>query len=131
MSEGEDVRVCRGVEQEVREGKTIDDYGSFDLIHRFMTLSNECESDETRESIVIASLTHNYSPHLEPNIETASSSTQLRSILVNTARDCLCEYLSRWRQIRRRNGGSINTSGEGDSRKVNIVRLPPIFLIYF
>jgi hypothetical protein len=77
---------------------------------------------------VVDNLNHNYSPHLEPSVETASSTVQLRSELLDTAKDCLLSYLLKWRITRRESQGPGGESGvagrrTNDSRKVDIVRL--------
>lgn len=73
----------------------------------------------------MANLTHNYSPHMKPNVESASPTKGLRTSLGTTARDCLRIYLDRWR-LGRRNG---KNGGSGDSRKVDMVS-SIFYLIY-
>lgn len=73
----------------------------------------------------MANLTHNYSPHMKPNVESASPTKGLRTSLTTTARDCLRIYLEKWR-IDRRNG---KTGTSGDSRKVDMVSSICIFHI--
>ncbi|GAA5852101.1 hypothetical protein JCM9279_005057 [Rhodotorula babjevae] len=111
-SERDAVLVPRGVEEEVRGGKGVDEY-------------------------ILDNLNRNYSPHLKPDVESASTTVGLRNELRTEARDALGSYLARWRARRRggeeeRGGGTEGrgvgaaaregASGtEGDSRKVDMV----------
>ncbi|GAA5972182.1 hypothetical protein JCM11641_002531 [Rhodosporidiobolus odoratus] len=88
----DEVEVVRGVREEVRRSRTIDDY-------------------------VLDNLNRNYSPHLQPSVEAASPTIELRASLIMTARDCLLSYLMKWR-ARRRNG---EDEAVVDSRKVDMV----------
>ncbi|GAA5904811.1 hypothetical protein JCM8208_001362 [Rhodotorula glutinis] len=108
------VWVPRGVEEEVRGGKGVDEY-------------------------ILDNLNRNYSPHLKPDVESASTTVGLRNELRTEARDALGSYLARWRARRRggegeeegeaggegRGAGAAARRGadgkEGDSRKVDMV----------
>lgn len=71
----------------------------------------------------MANLTRNYAPHLQPDVETAPSTVELRTMLGTTARDCLVGYLSKWRVARK--AGRDGLKGANDSRKVDMVRFAP------
>ncbi|GAA5939746.1 hypothetical protein JCM3775_001615 [Rhodotorula graminis] len=108
------VWVPRGVEDEVKAGKGIDEY-------------------------ILDNLNRNYSPHLKPDVESASTTVGLRNELRTEARDALGSYLARWRARRRGGEGDEGREGEGqgagadaaarggalgsegDSRKVDMV----------
>ncbi|GAA5879657.1 hypothetical protein JCM3774_002398 [Rhodotorula dairenensis] len=94
MSVADQVSVCRGVREEVLAMRTVDQY-------------------------VLESLNHNYSPHIKPDVESASSTAGLRASLTAAARDCLLSYLLKWRAARRSGEGDSGLAG--DSRKVDIV----------
>lgn len=68
---------------------------------------------------MLESLNHNYSPHIKPDVESASSTAGLRASLTAAARDCLLSYLLTWRAARRSGEGEHDLAG--DSRKVDIV----------
>lgn len=106
------ISIPAGLEFEIQPAKTIDDYSEL-----FCRGQIELEIDNV--VIVLASLTRNYSPHLMPDIESATATSQLRVVLSTTARDCVRVYLSKWRILRRE--GKISVPG--DSRKVDMVRL--------
>ncbi|GAA6028594.1 hypothetical protein JCM8097_007301 [Rhodosporidiobolus ruineniae] len=95
---GEEVEVVRGLREEVRAARTVDEY-------------------------VLDNLNRNYSPHLQPSVEHAASTVELRASLAMTARDCLLSYLMKWRALRRDGGeeGEGLRAGMGDSRKVDMV----------
>ncbi|CEQ41527.1 SPOSA6832_03250, partial [Sporobolomyces salmonicolor] len=93
IAPGDEVSVCRGLKAEVLDNKTIDDY-------------------------VLDNLNRNYSPHIKPDVESASSTVELRTMLGATARDCLLSYLMKWRASRR--GGADDLTAN-DSRKVDMV----------
>lgn len=68
----------------------------------------------------MANLNRNYSPHIKPDVESATPTVELRTMLGVTARDSLRAYLIKWREARR---GSEGGKGAGDSRKVDMVSL--------
>lgn len=107
----DEIVIPDGLEFEVSAGTTIDGY-SRSFLPSALFIS-DCFA-----STVMASLTRNYSPHLKPDVETADSTSQLRSILGTTARDYAREYLVKWRSARRSGGMNIV---EGDSRKIDMV----------
>lgn len=72
---------------------------------------------EHLRATVIANLNRNYSPHLQPDVESAPPTVELRAMLMTTARDSVLSYLKRWREARK-TGGMHNSN---DSRKVDIV----------
>ncbi|GAA6016850.1 hypothetical protein JCM11491_001827 [Sporobolomyces phaffii] len=81
---------------------------------------------KTIEDYIVDNLNHNYSPHLQPSVETANPTVQLRTQLVETAKDCLLSYLLKWRVARREGEGDVDRAGIGgrrsnDSRKIDIV----------
>ncbi|BGP33373.1 hypothetical protein JCM10296v2_005173 [Rhodotorula toruloides] len=94
MAPGDEVTVCKGVLDEVRSARTIDEY-------------------------ILNNLNRNYSPHLKPNVELAATTVELRNSLAMTARDCLMSYLLKWRAARRSGEGEDGMAG--DSRKVDMV----------
>ncbi|BGP09381.1 hypothetical protein JCM10049v2_005249 [Rhodotorula toruloides] len=94
MAPGDEVTVCKGVLDEVRSARTIDEY-------------------------ILDNLNRNYSPHLKPNVESAATTVELRNSLTMTARDCLMSYLLKWRAARRSGEGEDGMAG--DSRKVDMV----------
>uniref|UniRef100_A0A0K3C490 BY PROTMAP: gi/472583522/gb/EMS21155.1/ TGF beta receptor associated protein [Rhodosporidium toruloides NP11] gi/647396884/emb/CDR39543.1/ RHTO0S04e06238g1_1 [Rhodosporidium toruloides] n=1 Tax=Rhodotorula toruloides TaxID=5286 RepID=A0A0K3C490_RHOTO len=94
MAPGDEVTVCKGVLDEMRSAKTIDEY-------------------------ILDNLNRNYSPHLKPNVESAATTVELRNSLTMTARDCLMSYLLKWRAARRSGEGEDGMAG--DSRKVDMV----------
>ncbi|GAA6015822.1 hypothetical protein JCM10207_008808 [Rhodosporidiobolus poonsookiae] len=101
IAPGDEVEVLKGVRAEVAEGKTIDEY-------------------------ILDSLNRNYSPHLQPSVEAAASTVELRASLTLTARDCLLSYLMKWRAARRsgeddEGGMGAVLVGKADSRKVDMV----------
>ncbi|GAA5872000.1 hypothetical protein JCM1840_004768 [Sporobolomyces johnsonii] len=93
IAPGDDVSVCRGLKAEVLDNKTIDEY-------------------------ILDNLNRNYSPHIKPDVESATSTVELRTMLGATARDCLLSYLMKWRARRR---GGADDSTANDSRKVDMV----------
>ncbi|GAA6019435.1 hypothetical protein JCM8202_001808 [Rhodotorula sphaerocarpa] len=90
----DEISVSRGVRDEVLACRTVDDY-------------------------ILDNLNHNYSPHLKPDVESASTTVGLRASLQAAARDCLLSYLLKWRAARRSGEGEMSLAG--DSRKVDIV----------
>ena len=66
----------------------------------------------------MTNLNRNYSPHLKPDVESASPTIELRTMLAITARDSVRGYLTKWRSLRRAGTGSTFA---GDSRKVDMV----------
>ncbi|TNY19371.1 hypothetical protein DMC30DRAFT_448017 [Rhodotorula diobovata] len=101
MGPRDEVAVWRGVEGEVRSGKGVDEY-------------------------ILDNLNRNYSPHLKPDVESASTTVELRNSLRREARDALGSYLMQWR-VRRRGGQpegeeeGFGSGTAGDSRKVDMV----------
>ncbi|GAA5956387.1 hypothetical protein JCM21900_000171 [Sporobolomyces salmonicolor] len=93
IAPGDEVSVCRGLKAEVLDNKTIDDY-------------------------ILDNLNRNYSPHIKPDVESASSTVELRTMLGATARDSLLSYLMKWRASRR---GGADDATANDSRKVDMV----------
>ncbi|GAA5825001.1 hypothetical protein JCM11251_006058 [Rhodosporidiobolus azoricus] len=91
MGEGERVDVVRGVEGEIRRGRTMDEY-------------------------ILDNLNRHYSPHIQPSVESAPSTVELRESLAFVAREGLIGYLTKWRE--RRRSGQMHA---GDSRKVDMV----------
>ena len=71
----------------------------------------------------MTNLNRNYSPHIKPNVESASSTVELRTMLGVAARDSARVYLTKWRVARRGTPGRIALAG--DSRKVDMVRHSP------
>lgn len=114
----EEVTVCRGVQADVREEKTADEYSASFLPSFLPSFSFPRKSSHDRA--VMANLNRNYSPHIKPNVESASPTIELRAMLATTARDCARGYLTKWRE--RRRGGGGEQDGAGDSRKVDMVR---------
>ena len=47
---------------------------------------------------VRANLVRNYEPHMEPNVDTAPVTVELRNALTDTAKTMLKRYLRRWRK---------------------------------
>ncbi|KAM0748698.1 hypothetical protein T439DRAFT_70364 [Meredithblackwellia eburnea MCA 4105] len=90
----ESVSVCQGVRMEVLDNRSVDEY-------------------------IMANLNKNYSPHLKPDVATASPTMELRTMLKMTARDSLRAYLGKWRAQRR--AGTVKQETVGDSRKVDMV----------
>ncbi|KAK4698396.1 vacuolar protein sorting-associated protein 3, partial [Phenoliferia sp. Uapishka_3] len=90
----EEISVFQGIKMEVITARTIDDF-------------------------IMSNLNRNYSPHIKPDVESASPTIELRTMLAVTARDCVRVYLTRWRAARRGAGSQIALAG--DSRKVDMV----------
>ncbi|GAA5906255.1 hypothetical protein JCM6882_006088 [Rhodosporidiobolus microsporus] len=86
QGEEERVEVVRGVEAEVRRGRTVDEY-------------------------ILDNLNRHYSPHLQPSVESASSTVELRATFAMAAREGLFGYLVKWRE-RRRSGEEGAEEGE-------------------
>ncbi|KAL8283319.1 hypothetical protein RQP46_005729 [Phenoliferia psychrophenolica] len=93
----EEISVCRGIRSEVLAAHSIDDF-------------------------IMTNLNRNYSPHIKPNVESASPTVELRTMLAVTARDAVRGYLTKWRAERRGpSSPSSRISLAGDSRKVDMV----------
>lgn len=114
ISANDETFVCRGVQNEVQEAKSVDDFSEFRRAVPSSTFRLIFS-----QSAVLANLNRNYSPHLKPDVETAAPTMELRMMLGTTARDCLTGYLTKWREARR--SGTGFAAGD-DSRKVDMVR---------
>lgn len=55
---------------------------------------------------VTANLVRNYSPHIQPSVETAASTVDLKSHLSHQAKRMLLSYLRHWKRDRLLKGGA-------------------------
>jgi vacuolar protein sorting-associated protein 3 len=64
----------------------------------------------------VTNLVKNYTPHLQPNTRSAPPTSELRKLLVVSARDMLREYLRKWKN-------KVLYSGEPAVKETSQVRL--------
>lgn len=123
MTSGDVISVCRGVKDEVLACRTVEDYGALGrsaCSSDLLTGEMRPRADTTMNALAVRdNLNRNYSPHLKPDVESATPTVGLKASLLAAARDCLLSYLMKWRAARR--NGETDGSLAGDSRKVDIV----------
>ncbi|KAF8499515.1 hypothetical protein JB92DRAFT_3099258 [Gautieria morchelliformis] len=63
----------------------------------FYGLESQLRSLNSVDTIIVTNLVKNYTPHLQPNTRSAPPTSELRKLLVVSARDMLREYLRKWK----------------------------------
>ncbi|KAL5523259.1 hypothetical protein ACEPAF_1526 [Sanghuangporus sanghuang] len=63
-------------------------------------IAEHLPQESSIDEIVVANLVKNYAPHIEPDVESAPPTAELRRILNMTARDMLASYLRKYRTRR-------------------------------
>ncbi|KAG8888270.1 hypothetical protein FRB99_004130, partial [Tulasnella sp. 403] len=66
-----------------------------DEISVFSGIADDVQKVDSVDAIVMANLVRNYHPHIEPSVEEATPTAELRRVLNVTARDMLLSYLKK------------------------------------
>ncbi|KAF8591308.1 hypothetical protein K439DRAFT_1402474 [Ramaria rubella] len=82
----------------------------------FAGLEPQMRSLGSVDTIIVTNLVKNYSPHLQPNTRSAPPTSELRKLLMVSARDMLREYLRKWKN-------KVLYSGESPVKEISQVRL--------
>ncbi|GAA5979077.1 hypothetical protein JCM5350_007058 [Sporobolomyces pararoseus] len=112
-------------EEEGGLNSTIKELIKDDQVESFKGLQEIVSSQKNLYDYILDDLNHNYSPHLEPSVETSPSTVSLRSKLISKAFSSLTSYLMKWRIQRREQhpppGSKITGRRTQDSRKIDMV----------
>ncbi|RSH83741.1 hypothetical protein EHS25_005356 [Saitozyma podzolica] len=95
-------------------GKLI---GSAEEVEVYEGLREILADMPTVDSLISSSIKRNYSPHVQPDSESAPETQELRDAMMDNAKAMLTEVLRKTRTSRRKGGGARGV----DSRKIDIV----------